>query len=114
MEKGHKKQHHDHTDTKKLKEQLAEMTETAKRIQAEFENFKKREESAREDYLKSCNRELILKLVPVLENFELSLQNTHNQEEFRKGIELIILARLRGPRKAMAATATTRNMTFFT
>ncbi|MBN2567429.1 nucleotide exchange factor GrpE [Candidatus Woesearchaeota archaeon] len=87
--RGHDSRH-GHDGTAKLKEQLAEMTDTAKRIQAEFENYKRREEANRAEYLKSCNRELMLKLVPVLENLDLSLRNKDNENEFRKGVELIV------------------------
>ena len=76
--KGSKKQ-----ETKK------ELTETIQRLQADFENYKKRDESQNSEISKYAKAELINKLLSVLDSFELSLKNTDNKEEFIKGIELI-------------------------
>ena len=74
-------------ESKKTKEQ--ELKETLQRVQADFENYKKRVERETEDFKKFASAELIGKLLPILDAFELSLKNSKDKEEFVKGIELI-------------------------
>ncbi|MCK4522361.1 MAG: nucleotide exchange factor GrpE, partial [Nanoarchaeota archaeon] len=71
------------------KDKKAELTETLQRLQAEFENYKKYVEKRNGDFIKSANADLIKKLLPMLDSFELALKNTKSHQEFVKGIELI-------------------------
>lgn len=68
---------------------IANLTETLKRLQAEFENYKKRTDSEKTEYKKYAEEQLIKDLLPLLDNFELALKNKDNKEEFTKGVELI-------------------------
>jgi len=68
---------------------IEELTETLKRLQAEFENYKKRIEKEKLEFIQFANEELILRILPILDSFELALQNTSNSEEFVKGVKLI-------------------------
>lgn len=82
------------TDTKKCKEsELLELTNTLKRLQAEFENYKKRTEKENIQLIQNSNAGLIKSLLPVLDSFELALKDnpTENLEvqKYRKGMELI-------------------------
>ena len=70
-------------------EKIQELTESIQRLQADFENFKKREEKQREDYKKQANVELISKLFIIIDNIEISLMNSENKEAFVEGIKLI-------------------------
>ncbi|MEM4260168.1 MAG: nucleotide exchange factor GrpE [Candidatus Woesearchaeota archaeon] len=70
-------------------EKIKEYIETLQRLQAEFENFKKREEKDKKENKKYSNAEFIKKLLPVIDSFEIALKNSNNIENFRKGIELI-------------------------
>ncbi len=70
-------------------EKLREMTETLQRVQAEFENYKKRVDKEQCNYAKSASQEVIRSLLPVLDDFELALKNHKKKDEFYKGIELI-------------------------
>ncbi len=72
-----------------LQKQNKELTETLQRLQAESDNIKKRTEKEKESFCKFANKELIIKLLPLLDNFELALKNTENHGEFVKGVELI-------------------------
>jgi molecular chaperone GrpE len=74
-------------DTKDAK--INELTETLQRLQAEFENYKKSLEKEKSEYVKYAKSDLILKLLPVLDSFEIALKNTTNKEKFVKGMELI-------------------------
>lgn len=66
-----------------------ELLETLQRLQADFENYRKRTEKQNQEFCKFANKELIIKILPLLDNFELALKNTKNHDEFIKGIELI-------------------------
>ncbi|MBW3003111.1 nucleotide exchange factor GrpE [Candidatus Woesearchaeota archaeon] len=70
-------------------EKIAELTDTLQRLQAEFENYRKRIEKEKQDFAKMASKEVILKLLPILDNFELALKNKECNEEFVKGVELI-------------------------
>lgn len=60
------------------------------RLQADFENFKKRTEKDRQDTIKYANEKLILKLVDVVDNFHRALETERKEKDsFYEGMELI-------------------------
>jgi molecular chaperone GrpE len=76
------------------KHELDELTDTLKRIQAEFENYKKRTEKENIFLIKNANAQLIKELLPVLDSFELAIKDSNNIDnpeiaKFKKGLELI-------------------------
>lgn len=68
---------------------IDELTNTLKRLQAEFENYKKRCDKDNANFIRLANEELIKELLPVLDHFELALKNSRQKDEFYKGMELI-------------------------
>jgi molecular chaperone GrpE len=72
-----------------LQKQLADYKETLQRLQAEFENFKKRTEKEKLLCAQYSNRVLIAKMLPVIDSFDLALKNTSDLKKFREGVELI-------------------------
>lgn len=72
-----------------LEKQNKELIDTLQHLQAEFENYKKRIDRQNQDFCRFANKELILKLLPLLDNFELAFKNSENTKEFIKGVELI-------------------------
>jgi molecular chaperone GrpE len=67
-----------------------ELTNQMLRLQADFENFKRRTRQEREELLKYSNMELVSKLLPVLDNFERALETKDAQSEsFAQGMALI-------------------------
>jgi molecular chaperone GrpE len=58
-------------------------------MQAEMQNFKKQCDKSNEDFKKYCHADIVAKLLPILDSFELALKHTENKEEFVKGVELI-------------------------
>ena len=78
---------HKMTKEKKLKKE--ELTETLQRIQADFENYRKQIDKQNLEINKRIKADLITRLLPILDSFELALKNTKNKEEFTKGIKLI-------------------------
>lgn len=77
------------TEEENLKKQLDDYKETLQRLQAEFENYRKRIEKEKEQFVKCANAELIKKLLCVLDEFELALKNKDKPADFVKGVELI-------------------------
>ncbi|MBI2208595.1 nucleotide exchange factor GrpE [Candidatus Woesearchaeota archaeon] len=71
------------------KEKLEELTDTLKRLQAEFENYKKRADKEKEEFAKYANAAMIAKLLPLLDTFEIALRNTKDHEKFLKGMEMV-------------------------
>ena len=74
--------------------QITELTDTLKRLQAEFENYKKRVDKEHASNVKNSNAEIIKELLAVLDSFELALKGNGTCEnpeiaKFRKGLELI-------------------------
>ncbi len=60
------------------------------RLQADFENFKRRTEKDRQDTIKYANKKLILKLVDVVDNFHRALETEREEKDsFYEGMELI-------------------------
>jgi len=68
---------------------IEELTDTLKRLQAEFENYKKRVDKEKEEFAKYAGALAIGKLLPVLDSFEHAVKNTTDKEKFAQGIKLI-------------------------
>jgi molecular chaperone GrpE len=82
--------------TKQLqaKEQEArEHYEARLRLQAEFDNFKKRKEREIADFRKYANESFLLDILPVVDDFERAIaaaEQTHKLEDFLEGVELLL------------------------
>ena len=74
-----------------LKQDLALEKEKYLRLFAEFENFKKRTAKERLDLFKTANQDVIISLIPVLDDFKRAvLQIEKDSKGFdKKGVELI-------------------------
>ena len=68
----------------KKEEKKDNYLEQLQRLQAEFENFRKRTEKERSEIFKSANEDLIVKLLGILDNFELAIKHIDD-----KGINMI-------------------------
>ncbi len=80
------------TETDKLHAELAETRDKFLRIYSEFDNYKKRVQRERIDLLKTANSEVIISLLPVLDDFERALKALDNKDKNdsqRAGVELI-------------------------
>ncbi len=87
--KDEKKQKESQEKKSSDKEIIADLTDSLQRLQAEFENYKKRTEKEKQELVKYAEAELICKLLPLLDTFEIALRNTNDHEKFVKGIEMI-------------------------
>jgi molecular chaperone GrpE len=66
-----------------------ELTNTLVRLQADFDNYRKRVERDRKDEARRGVGRLLQDLLPVLDGFERALAAHPAQDEYRKGVELI-------------------------
>lgn len=77
----------------KKKASLAdEHLDMLKRLQADFENTKKRIEKEKLEFIKFANDEIISRLLPVLDNFRRALDNSleeHSVKDIMEGVKLI-------------------------
>ncbi|WP_375325073.1 nucleotide exchange factor GrpE [Flagellimonas sp. GZD32] len=74
-----------------LKEDLAKEKDKFLRLFAEFENFKKRTSKERMDLFKTAGQEVIVAMLPVMDDFDRALKELAKSEdkEMFKGVELI-------------------------
>ena len=80
------------TVEEQLTEDLVKEKDKFMRLFAEFENYKKRTTKERIDLFKTASEEVILSMLPVLDDFEralLHIEEDKEAEELRKGVLLI-------------------------
>lgn len=85
------------SDLAELQRLLAEQTTRAQdyydrllRLQADFENFRRRTRQEKDDYYKYASEQLVIALLPVLDNFGLALAAEGDSiEGFKAGVEMI-------------------------
>jgi molecular chaperone GrpE len=59
------------------------------RLQAEFDNFRKRQQKEQADFRDYAVSDVLKSLLPVLDNFGLALKAESKPEDLRKGLELM-------------------------
>ena len=70
-------------------EKIEDLTDTLKRLQAEFENYRKRVEKENKHRAEYASANLIEKLLPIIDTFEIALKDSCTPEKFREGAKLI-------------------------
>ena len=73
-----------------LKTERDQLVDRVARLQAEFENARKRAERERQDFRDFATGSVIEQFLPVLDNFELALKSSGSAEQLRSGVELIV------------------------
>lgn len=81
-------------ETTQLKEELSESRDKYLRLYSEFENFRRRTAKERIDLIGSATKELILELLPVLDDFERAFKSLDEKSEkesnaAKEGLEII-------------------------
>lgn len=78
-------------ELERLANEAAAMRDRAQRTQAEFENYRKRMERERADFIRHAGFEVVKEILPVLDNLERALHASESspEEQFRAGIEII-------------------------
>lgn len=73
-----------------LKSERDQLVERLARLQAEFENARKRAEREKQEYRDYAAGSVIEQFLPVMDNFELALKSGGNTHQLRSGVTLIL------------------------
>jgi len=79
-------------ELEKLQAEVLEHQQRTLRVQADFDNFRRRTQKEKEDLGKYASSKLITELLPVIDNFERALQASEENPEFEsfsKGVNMI-------------------------
>lgn len=90
---AHKDQaaHDDSKESDKLKKDLEEMTEMAKRAMADMQNLRRRQEEERSSLIKMANANLIGDLLPILDNLDRAKEHApEGLGDWWQGLEISI------------------------
>ena len=74
----------------RLKSERDSLFDRIARLQAEFENARKREARERSEFRDYAVAGAVEQFLPVLDNFQLALKSTGSAEQLRPGVELIV------------------------
>lgn len=80
------------SDDNKFEEKLAEMQDKYIRLSAEFDNYRKRTLREKMELSKYASENILLKILPFMDDFERALKNTEDAKDYsavREGIALI-------------------------
>ena len=72
------------------KVQIDETEDRLKRVAAEFDNYKKRNAKERDGMYNSLVADIISNFLPVIDNLEKAMETETKDEEYKKGIELVL------------------------
>lgn len=72
-----------------LKVERDELKELLLRRQAEFDNFRKRTEKERSEFLQYAGMELVRDMLPILDDFDRARKSEAGNPEYAKGVEMI-------------------------
>ena len=73
-----------------LKAERDQLIDRIARLQAEFENARKRGERERQEFRDYATGNVVAQFLPVLDNFERAMQADGSAEQLRSGVELIV------------------------
>ena len=92
VEKTNKEENKKENKEKEMvpKEDYDALDDHFKRILAQFENFKKRSQKERETLYNSILSDVVEVILPVLDNLENAVKVETKDEEYKKGIELVL------------------------
>ena len=74
----------------RLKSERDQLVDRLARLQAEFENARKRAEREKQEYREYAAGSVIEQFLPVMDNFELALKSGGNAHQLRSGVTLIV------------------------
>jgi molecular chaperone GrpE len=78
------------TELEQLKGERDQLLDRVARLQAEFENARKRAEREKLEYRDYATGSVVEKFLPVVDNFDLALKSGGSAEQLRAGVELIV------------------------
>jgi molecular chaperone GrpE len=77
-------------ELERVKTERDQLVDRAARLQAEFDNARKREARERADFRDFAVAGAVEQFLPVLDNFQLALRSSGSVEQLRAGVELIV------------------------
>lgn len=80
-------------ELKQSKEQAEDYYVRLQRLQAEFDNFRKRSQKEKEENLKYASERVIKEMLPILDNFERAVASSQSSQDFTafsQGVEMIL------------------------
>ena len=91
MEEEEKKEEQTVEDNKtNAQEELDETVDRLKRVMAEFDNYKKRSAKERDGLYGSLVSDIVIKLLPVLDNLENAANAETQDVKYKEGVELVL------------------------
>jgi molecular chaperone GrpE len=77
-------------EMEQLKGERDQLVDRLARLQAEFENARKRAEREKAEFRDYATGNVVEQFLPVVDNFELALKANGTAEQLRQGVELIV------------------------
>ena len=78
------------SEVEKLTNELSEEKNKYLRLMAEYDNFRKRSAKEKLESYADATSKVISDILPVYDNFERALQSESEDENFKKGVEMIL------------------------
>ncbi|MCU1261616.1 MAG: GrpE protein [Bryobacterales bacterium] len=72
-----------------LAREKTDLQDRVLRLQADFDNFRKRSDKDRSDFAQYAGMEVVRDILPVLDNLELALKADPSSKDYAKGVEMI-------------------------
>jgi molecular chaperone GrpE len=82
------------------------------RLRAEFDNYRRREEQTRSDYLKFAGMDSVREILPIVDDFERALKVETADRDYARGVELIYQRMLDSLKKMGLEPIETEGRTF--
>lgn len=76
-------------ETESLREEKEEWEEKAKRVKADFENYKKDEDGRKQRWQKQAERELSEELIEILDNLERAIASANEDSGVVQGVKMV-------------------------
>ena len=77
------------SELQKKQIELDELDDRYKRVFAEFENYKKRTQKEREGLYNSVLGDIIVNMLPILDNLQMAVNSECKDEGYKQGVELV-------------------------
>ncbi len=84
-----KKKQNIEEEIKQKDEKINDLVCTLQRMQAEFENYKKRIDKEKEISIKHASDDIIIKILPIIDTFEIAIKNSKETNKLSDGMKLI-------------------------
>ena len=83
------KENEEKSELQKKQIELDELDDRYKRVFAEFENYKKRTQKERDNLYNSVLGDIILNMLPIIDNLDMAATAECKDESYKQGIELV-------------------------